>query len=80
MASRPVVEVVHPRAEKEDQVAEEMAREEEGGPCLCADQLDIAIPQHDRANLAHQQAREQRARRQDGEEIHQADEEYLRFE
>lgn len=59
-------------------MAEEITREQEGGPGLRAGELGITIPQHDRAHLAHQQIGEQRARHQDGEEVHQADEELAR--
>lgn len=58
-------------------MAEEIAREEEGGPGFCTGEPGITISQHDRTHLAHQQIGEQRVRQQDGEEIHQADEEFL---
>lgn len=58
-------------------MAEEIAREQKRDPGLCAVELGIAIPQHGWPHLAHQQPGEQRARQQDGEEVHQADEEFL---
>jgi hypothetical protein len=73
--AEPVVDTVQPGAEQKDQVAEEIAREQEGGPGFRAIERGIAIPQYHRAHLAHQQVREQRSRQQDGEEVHQADEE-----
>jgi len=73
----PVVELVQPGAEQEDEVAEEIAREQEGGPGLRTIEPGVAIPQHGRTHLAHQQIGEERAWQQDGEEVHQADEELL---
>lgn len=73
--AEPVVDTVQPGAEQKDQVAEEIAREQERGPGFRAIERGIAIPQYHRAHLAHQQVREQRTRQQDGEEVHQADEE-----
>jgi hypothetical protein len=49
-------------------------------PGLCSGEGDIAIPQHDRSLLAHQQIGEQCARQEDREEIHQADEDFLGLE
>ena len=66
--------------EKEDQVAEKVVREQEYGPGFRAGERGITIPQHGRAHLAHQQIGEQRSRQQDGEEVHQADEEFLGVE
>ena len=42
--------------------------------------LGIAISPQDRPHLAHQQPGEHRARQQDDEELHQADEEFLGVE
>jgi hypothetical protein len=67
--AEPVVQdVIQPGAEKEDQVAEKVAGEQENGPGFGAVERGIAIPQHDRPHLAHQEPSEQRARQQDGEE------------
>ena len=49
-------------------------------PGLCSGEGDIAIPQHDRAYLVHQQINNKCARQEDGEEIHQADENFLAVE
>ena len=80
MAPGPIVELIQPGTEQKDQVAKEIACEQEGGPGLRAIELVIAIPQHDRPHLPHQQPGEQRAWQQDGEEVHQANEEFLRLE
>lgn len=58
-------------------MVKEIAREQEGGPGLRAGDRAIAIPQYCRAHLVHQQPGEQRARQQDGEKVHQADDEFL---
>lgn len=55
-------------------MAEEIAREKEGGPGLCASELGVAIPSHYRAYLTREQMREQGARQQNGDEALQADE------
>ena len=45
IAPGPVVELVQSGAEQKDQVAEEIALEQEGGPGLRAGDFDILIPQ-----------------------------------
>jgi hypothetical protein len=47
VAPGPVVELVQPGAEQENQVAEEMAREQEGGPRFRTGELRITFPQYD---------------------------------
>jgi hypothetical protein len=54
-APGPVVELIQPGAQQKDQMAEQIARKQEGGPGLRAVELGIAIPQHDRTHLAHKQ-------------------------
>jgi hypothetical protein len=80
VASSSVVGLIQPGAEPEDQMAEEIFREQEGGPGLCAGEHGISIPPAGLAHRAHQQIAEQRTRQQDGEELHQADEEFLEVE
>ncbi len=48
--AQPVVDAVQRRAEQEDQVAEEVAGEQENGPGFGAGERCIAIPQHNRAS------------------------------
>ena len=74
------VEPAQPGAEQEDQVRQEIAREQECGQRLGARERSIPTSQHDRTYLDLQQIREQRARQQDGKEIHQANEYFLWFE
>ena len=61
-------------------MAEEIAGEQEDGPGLGAGELGLAIAQHDWPHLTHQEIGEHRARQQDGEEVHQADKEFLGVE
>lgn len=69
--------LIQPGAEQRDQVAEEIDGDEEGGIGFCAGELSKAISQHDWPHLTHQEIGEQSAWQQDGEDIHQADEELL---
>jgi hypothetical protein len=47
----PVVDPVQPGAEQENQVAEEIACEKEGGPGFRSGELGITLPQHNRTHL-----------------------------
>lgn len=47
VVSDPVVELVQQGAERKDQVTEETAREQEGGPGFSAVEPGMAISQHD---------------------------------
>lgn len=61
-------------------MAEEVARESEGPQASVASSLTWRSPKHARQRRVHQQPSEQRAWQQDGEEIHQADEDRMRLE
>lgn len=49
------MDLIRPGDKQKDQVPQEIAREQESGPGLRTSELVVAIAQHDRAHLAHQE-------------------------